>query len=139
MQNFKEWLDENAKKPPVILWFSPGDDDAARIAESLIEEGKTYQLSNRYSARYDIAQQPNQQNHSHVYLKGNEVCVVNTDGTPSHSSTAFSTLPSGIQAKMKSLKLVREQFSLVETASAKLDIRLPEGILASFWLEILSH
>jgi len=122
---------------PVVLWWDPSDLRAAGFAMSLIEEGQDYQLSSKYSARYDVAYQPNQKNHTHVYLKGNEVCVVNNDGTPSHGSPPFSTLPTKIQAKIRALKLVESAQVLKEQASIAAQVLIPRSVLTLLWIRLL--
>lgn len=137
MERFKEYLERKRNTGLIILLFDPSDTIAQGFAETIIEEGKTYQLDNRYSARYDRAQQPNQKNHSHIYLKGNEVCVVNTDGTPSHGSSPMSELPRSIQDKIRHLNLVTEQAMLLETAGGGLTCLLPQRILTLLKLRLL--
>ena len=131
---FRQFVESEDKKPPVLLWYETNDDCARNIAAGIIEEGKTYQIDTRYSVRFDIGHQPNQKNHTHVYLKSSEVCVVNRDGTPSHGSAPFNTLPTKIQKKIKSLGLVESSGLLMETASGEILISLPLGLV---WLHLL--
>jgi len=132
--SFKEYQEMLVPKAPAVLWYETADYQALANAESIIEEGKNYQIDKRYSARYDIAQQPNQQNHTHVYLKGNEVCIVNRDGTPSHGSAPFNSLPIKIQNKIRDLKLVEGASVLTETASGSSPILLPRALTLMFWI-----
>lgn len=134
---FKEFLAMEAQKPPVVLWYETIDEQARTIAEAVIEEGKSYQIDSRYSARHDVAKQPNQKDHTHVYLKGNEVCVVNKDGTPSHGSAPFNTLPADIQKKIKSLKLVEARSLLAETASGTPQVLLSRALTLRLWMILL--
>ncbi|MBO9100330.1 MULTISPECIES: hypothetical protein [unclassified Rhizobium] len=139
MLTYKEYVEkERASRSPVVLWYLTNDAEAHNAAQGLIEEGRTYKLDNRYSARFDIAHQPNQKNHTHVYLKGNEVCVVNDNGTPSHKSPPFSTLPSNIQSKIRSLKLVEASSYLSETASGAPSVLITRSALAMLWLRLLA-
>jgi hypothetical protein len=47
-----------------------------------------------YGARIDNPTQPNQQRHAHIYdNKGNQITVVNQDGTGSHGSCPDKELP----------------------------------------------
>ncbi|MGO7044374.1 hypothetical protein ACCT07_02890 [Rhizobium johnstonii] len=125
------------KTHPVVLWYVNNDKIAEKMAYGLIEEGQTYKLDARYSARYDIAHQPNQLNHTHVYLKGNEVCVVNKNGTPSHNSPPFSSLPAKIQSKIRALKLVESASLFLETASGQSPVLIPQSVQKMFWLRFL--
>lgn len=134
---FKQFLKAEAQKPPAIFWYETSDKQAEIYAEGILEEGKTYQIDKRYSARYDTAHQPNQQNHTHVYLKGKEVCVVNLDGTPSHGSQPFGELPAKIQDKIRGLKLVESSGLLLETASERPQVLLPRAVITYFWLRLL--
>ncbi|QIG67243.1 hypothetical protein EVB37_007 [Rhizobium phage RHph_TM3_3_3] len=125
------------KTPPVVLWYVNDDEIAERVAYGLIEEGQTYKLDARYSVRYDIAHQPNQLNHTHVYLKRKEVCVVNKDGTSSHNSPPFSSLPAKIQSKIRALKLVESANLLLETASGQSPVLIPRSVQTMLWLRLL--
>lgn len=127
------------EKDPVVIWYETSDTTARAAAEGVIEEGKTYNIDSRYSVRHDVAKQPNQKNHTHVYLKGNEVCVVNKDGTPSHGSAPFSTLPADIQKKIKSLKLVEAKSLLNETASGATHVLLPRALTILLWMRLLEE
>lgn len=136
---FKEYQEMLAAKAPAVIWYETTDEQARANAESTIEEGKTYQIDNRYSARYDVAHQPNQKNHTHVYLKGKEVCVVNHDGTPSHGSRPLDVLPTKIQSKIRDLKLVESAGLLMETASGQPQVLLPRALTVLFWLRLLKE
>lgn len=141
MKSFKEFQKERGSlrdKPPVLVWYEPDDLVAADAAAKLIEEGKDYTLDNRYSARWDRAQQPNQQNHTHIYLKGNEVLVVNDDGTPSHNSDPYSVLPTKIQDKMRELKLLPANRVIKEQASNGLRVLIPRAVFLNLWLNLLA-
>jgi len=141
MKSFKKWMaaeDADKEKPPAVLWYLTADATAEKNALLIIEEGATYQLDNRYSARFDIAHQPNQRNHTHVYLKGNEVCVVNDNGTPSHGSPSFSSLPRKIQAAIKARKLVESSQYLTEEASASPPVLISRAAFLAFWVRLLS-
>lgn len=130
MKRFRKFVEDKEKKEnPVIILFDQRDSEASVIAAKLLEEAKTYEIDSRYSARFDKAYQPNQQDHTHIYLKGNEVCVVNKDGTPSHGSEPFKSLPKYVQTGIRRLGLVECRFILTEAASAKPGQLIPPKIM----------
>lgn len=127
---FKEFIDKSEEKK-LTVWFDPSDTEASEYALQIIEEGKTYSINSRYSARHDKGLQPNQLDHTHIYLKGKEVCVVNKDGTPSHGSPGFNTLPKNVQKIIKDYGLVESSQYLIENANTKPPLIIPPALMAT--------
>lgn len=134
MESFIEYMNR-INNNSVGFIFQTDDNTAAEIASQILDEGKLVALDSRYSYRYDIAKQPNQQNHTHIYLRGKEICIVNTDGTPSHNSSQFSELPRYIQAKIREKGLV-ETPQLITESFDEVGIRQIAHSLSVFWLRI---
>jgi hypothetical protein len=72
----------------MLLLYFRNDDQAARDAAlQIIEEGKSYDLGKGWSVRRDRTHHDPTSHHNHVQLKGNDVSVINGDGTQSHNTT----------------------------------------------------
>lgn len=105
MKSYKEFVSENKKKKEflkkiysksAIFLFRKSDREANTLASVLLKEGKNYDLSRDWSCRFDRAHVSQQQDHYHFLFKRKEICVVNRDGSPSHSSD-LSQLPNHVK------------------------------------------
>lgn len=102
-------------EPPPLLFLAWDDQIAERNALALIEEGKWYDLDNKWKVRSDNPHVDGMKYHNHLYLKGNEVFVINRDGTSSHGSN-LSKLPQYVRLMLKNKNLLEGH--LVETAAS---------------------
>lgn len=116
VKRFRAFL-EAEKQRNIFFWYDSNDTTAAAAAASILEEGKTYDFKKGYTGRADKAVQPNQQDHIHVELKGNQVAVLNLDGTPSHGSD-LSKIPRHVWKQLTKLgyKKLEESTLLIESA-----------------------
>lgn len=105
MKTFSEYLTEDKKNKELskrlssksaVYLFKKDDHKANILANALLKEGRTYELSRDWSCRFDRAHVPKQQDHYHFLHKGNEICTVNRDGSSSHSSD-LSQLPKHVR------------------------------------------
>lgn len=107
-----------------FIYFRTDDAVAAQQAAELLPEGRQYPIGNKWSVRVDNPHTMGMQKHSHIQLKGQEIAVVNQDGTPSHGSD-LSKVPSWVLDKAKGA--ITESFVVVE--------RVPAAVIA----EALQH
>ncbi|WP_427026585.1 hypothetical protein ACP4J4_20160 (plasmid) [Aureimonas ureilytica] len=134
MKTFKESLESDRM---VVIWYRNADAAAHAQALQAIEEGQEYKFDKQWTARWDIAKQPNQQDHLHVRFKGRDACVINKDGTPSHKSSPASSLPKHIRkAVMKTGKVLIEEASFAEEDLSSW--RIPHAAIFSFRLHTLA-
>lgn len=105
---------------PLFLFFRADDAKAFTNASLFIEEGQWHDLKKGYRARSDLPHATGMQHHNHLYLKGNQVAVINRDGTPSHG-TNINDVPRHVIKSLKSKGLV-ETSLYIETAADE-DIR----------------
>jgi hypothetical protein len=113
---FLEWQEQEKLRASArrsIIIYANSDAPAQIIAEYLCEGGRTYQLDKQWSARLDRQHVPNTQDHLHIFLKGNQQCVVNRDGTPSHGMEM--NLPQHVRSKIAKLGIVQIEESKVQT------------------------
>ncbi len=108
----------------VFIFYLREDKEAEGYAETLIE-GRTWSADNKWSVRADPAHVPGMKDHVHVMLKGQEVSVINSDGTPSHN-TDRSDVPGWLIARMVVRGLIKEA-SEEEGESLVVPIELIEG------------
>jgi hypothetical protein len=107
-----------------FIYFRTDDAVAAQRAAEFLPEGRQYPIDNKWSVRVDNPHTTGMQKHSHIQLKGQEIAVVNQDGTPSHGSD-LSKVPSWVLDKAKGA--ITESFVVVE--------RVPSAVIA----EALRH
>jgi hypothetical protein len=107
-----------------VILFQSDDRVAQTAALHAIEEGQWYDCGKGWRARADKPHVNGTQAHTHVYLRGNEVLVVNRDGTPSHGSD-LGQLPRRVQDQLKARKLI--EVALAE--SAALDHWVPPSVI----------
>ncbi|MBZ9741013.1 MULTISPECIES: hypothetical protein [unclassified Mesorhizobium] len=124
-------------EPMVIFWYDPADIDAAKLALDVLEEGQTYNFSKGYHARFDLGLQPNQQDHLHVYLRKNHLCVINKDGTASHKSD-LSLIPKHVKAEIRKLGVVTLAESMLTEEASFDQYSVPKAALLSFKLHVLA-
>ncbi|MBE1208122.1 hypothetical protein [Aminobacter carboxidus] len=141
IDSFKEFLDKDQQARPksLVAWYAEGDERAAALAQGLIEEGHTYSFKKGYHARFDRAVAPNQQDHLHVMLRNNDVCVINKDGTASHKSD-LSRLPGHVKDSIRRLGVVmiKESGQLVEQAAVVLRFTVPRSVMTQFKIKFLA-
>ena len=112
-----------------IIYFRTDDTVASKQAMQFLPEGRTYSIDNKWSVRADKAHVQGMKNHNHIQLKGSEVAVINTDGTPSHGSD-LSQVPAWIFTWIKDKRL-NESYLSTETITE----RVPAAVVA----EALRH
>lgn len=105
----------------LMIFIEVGDFTAARAATRLIEEGQWHDLGKGWRARSDGPHVNGTKPHTHLYLKGDEVFVINKDGTPSHGSD-LSKMPSKVRKALKSKMLI-------ESASAIRSVLIPPAVI----------
>lgn len=98
----------------LIIYLETGDLQAEEAALRVLEEGKWIDLDNRWKARSDKPHTTGMKPHSHIYLKGREMYVINLDGTPSHNSD-LSTMPARVRQGLRDKGLIESR--LEESAS----------------------
>jgi len=74
--------------PHIFVYYETADLRTAAHASYLIEGGRVWNLDKRWSVRLDPPHHSKMEPHVHLMLRGDDVCVINKDGTPSHN-TAF--------------------------------------------------
>jgi hypothetical protein len=100
----------------VFVFYETADNHAVEHASFLCEGGRTWDLDQKWSVRLDRAHHPNMFDHVHILLRGNDVCVLNRDGTPSHQTTT-NAVPRWVMDDIRARKLI-ESSALLEKASA---------------------
>jgi hypothetical protein len=95
-----------------FVFYETTDADAAALATQLLKEGTTWQIDNKWSVRVDRTHHDPTFKHNHVLCRGNNVAVINQDGTPSHNSD-LSKVPNWVLAWMNE-KGLTEQYLLSE-------------------------
>jgi hypothetical protein len=130
MKSFKQHVcDGAAADAGNIFVFEASDKIAEKVAAFLCEGGKSYDLSKGYHCRFDRAHVTGQQDHLHVYLKQNQACVINRDGTPSHSTTI--DLPGYVRDAIKALGLVTLEEGTEYLLGPSLDLEIGAASLAA--------
>jgi hypothetical protein len=72
----------------LFIYFRGDDERAKNSAHQLITEGgKTEQLKGGWSVRHERSHHNPEMYHTHIMLHGNDVSVINADGTQSHGTT----------------------------------------------------
>lgn len=116
--------------PRLYYWYHTDSLEDQSIATRLIEEGRTHNLGNGYSVRWDRGLQPNQQDHLHIRRNGRDMSVVNRDGTGSHGHTP--DVPHSIRKRIDALGYLSVTLAMTETASnwdiSLRDIHLVENL-----------
>jgi hypothetical protein len=105
----------------LMIFVEVGDFAAARTATRLIEEGQWHDLGKGWRARSDGPHVNGMKPHTHLYLKGDEVFVINKDGTPSHGSD-LTKMPSKVRKALKTKMLI-------ESASAIRSVLIPPAVI----------
>ena len=118
----------------MMVYVETGDALAQDLAVRLIEEGQWHDLGKGWRARSDKPHTTGMQPHVHVYLRNNELFVINRDGTPSHNSD-LSTLPTKIHTALKARSLLE---SFVVEAASLTETLIPAGVIAAA-LEAWQH
>jgi hypothetical protein len=106
----------NRQRTSIVAHFRSDDTAARAIAEYLIEGGKPVEFDNRYSARKDRAHVPGQKDHVHVMLRGNDLAIINLDGTPSHN-TDINQIPKHLHPRLKKMGVVIGEARLIIEAT----------------------
>ena len=111
----------------MIIFVEPGDIPATRLAnEFIVEGGVWYDLDKGWRARADKPHTVGMQDHVHLYIRSNQIAVVNRDGTPSHNSD-LSKLPTHVTRRLRTMNLM-EGANFIITAGVN-DFSVPTYIL----------
>jgi len=107
----------------LFAFFESKDAKASTTAQTLLPEGRTWQVDNKWSVRVDRSHHDPESKHFHFIAKGEDVAVINQYGSPSHGSNP-NAVPKWVRAwaKDKGLKesmLVEDAGTLVEGVPAK--------------------
>lgn len=116
-KDFKEWI---ADQPHLFVFYPTDDSVAAEHAHYLVEGGRVYDLGQNWSFRFDRGHVPKMRDHVHVKLKGNDVSIINRDGSPSHG-TRRDAVPHWVLDRIKDRGLI-ESTLLQEAASLALSV-----------------
>ncbi len=100
----------------VLIFFESSDQEAVIKAWQLIEEGHTYKIDNKWSVRSDPPHHSKMKQHLHLLCRGDEVCVINRDGSKSHN-TNTNVVPNWVMRELKNKKLL-ESGSYQDVASS---------------------
>lgn len=114
----------------LFAFFKTDDRVAAALAESLLSEGRTYQVDKRWSVRADRSHAPNMDGHLHVQFRGRDVAVINRDGSPSHNSDP-TKIPNWVLDWMKNQGLSESYLPTAKT--------LGEAVPAEVIKEAIRH
>jgi hypothetical protein len=72
----------------LFIYFRDDDERAKASAHQLITEGgKTEHLKGGWSVRRERSHHNPEKYHTHIMMHGNDVSVINADGTQSHGTT----------------------------------------------------
>ena len=114
------------KANPHVFVFYPSNDQLARSnAEYIVEGGRTLDLGQKWLARMDPPHHTKMKPHCHVMLRGDDVSIINKDGTPSHGTTRDG-VPSWVIDKIKAKGLIEGRL-LVEANLS--DMRLTQVLI----------
>ena len=113
-----------------FAFFRTDDSEAAALASSLLPEGRTWDVKKGWSVRVDNSHPPNTEKHYHVLLRGQDVAVINQNGTPSHGSD-LDEIPNRIRDWMSDKGLIDEGYL---STMAK-----PEGVPINVINEAVAH
>jgi hypothetical protein len=112
-----------------FVYFKTDDVVAAKNAAQLLPEGRTYSIDNKWSVRADKPHTTGMQDHNHIQCNGNEIAVINHDGTPSHNSD-LSVVPNWVFGWIKDKKLTESYLGTVA---------MPENVPAEVIVEAVRH
>lgn len=128
LMGFKEWI--NSEYGGHVFVFYETDDlrAAANAAAFLVEGGRTWSLDKKWSVRMDNPHPPNTQKHTHVMFRGDDVSIINRDGTQSHG-TNRDQVPNWVIDRIKQMGLIENRL-LVE-GSLHEELRLTYAIITS--------
>ena len=102
-------LPRAARAKLLFIYFRSEDKTARGVAVQVIEEGKDYDFGKGWAVRRDRGHHDPSNYHCHVQLRGQDVSVINSDGTQSHS-TNRDQLPNWVVDRMVAQKLIKEGF-----------------------------
>jgi hypothetical protein len=107
----------------LFIYYETADAVAADNARFLEEGGRTWEIDNKWSVRLDAPHHPRMSSHVHVMLRGDDVCVINRNGTPSHGTNPEAA-PGWVMDRIRQKGLI-EQSMLLETDSEIARFSLP--------------
>jgi hypothetical protein len=125
LMSFKQWI-RSEYGGHTFAFYATADAAATANARYLIEGGRTWELDKQWCVRMD---QPhtNMQKHNHLLFKGNEVSIINRDGTQSHG-TDRDNVPNWVVDTLKKKGLI--EGALLAEASG-VPISVPRGLITS--------
>ncbi|TIT95769.1 MAG: hypothetical protein E5W55_12345 [Mesorhizobium sp.] len=126
MKGFRTFI-KSEELRSLVIWYNSDDGEAEAVARGILEEGQEHDFGKGYTGRSDKGLQPNQQDHLHLYLRGNQVAVINKDGTGSHG-TSTSKIPNHIRGQLRNLGYNLEESMLMESASAAVAENLASSV-----------
>jgi hypothetical protein len=92
----------------VFAFYRTDDAQAVINAAYIVEGGKPIALQQGWTYRADPPHTTGMQNHVHIMLKGNQVSVINRDGTQSHN-TSRASAPQWVLDKIKDRGLIESR------------------------------
>jgi hypothetical protein len=112
----------------VFAFYRTDDAEAAVNAGYIVEGGKPVALQQGWTYRADPPHTTGMQNHVHIMLKGNQVSVINRDGTQSHNTT-HDAVPHWVLDQIKTRRLIES--ALIVEASGKAPVLVPALTIAT--------
>jgi hypothetical protein len=137
MMSFTQWI-KTEQGGHVFVFYETADLRAAAHAAYVVEGGRVWELDKRWSVRMDNPHPPNTQPHNHIMFRGDDVSIVNRDGTQSHNTT-LDKVPNWVVDRIRQRGLI-EGHLLVE---AGLELRVTFDMITSVhrrsrWHDFLS-
>jgi hypothetical protein len=137
--SFRQWI-RTEYCGHVFIFYETTDLVAAENATYVIEGGRVWNLDNQWSVRMDNPHAPNMQKHTHVMFKGNDVSIINRDGTQSHG-TNRDKVPNWVIDGIRQRGLI--EATLLVEGSMMQELRVTYGMITavhrrSIWHDLLS-
>jgi len=91
--------------PARVILYRTNSAQSVDRAKELLPEGKTYDLGRNWGARTDPPHHTKMQQHTHITRYGQDVWVVNVDGTDSHG-TDRGDVPNWVMDKLRKKQII---------------------------------
>ena len=115
----------------VFAYYPTADTQAAQNALYVLEEGgRTLQIDKRWTVKLNSPHHPRMGHHVHILYRGNDVFIINKDGTPSHHTTR-DAVPDWLIQKLKSKGLIEKSYLLEHALYAdRSSFTVPQKIIS---------